>query len=65
MKDYCRINASIGLNGVIINKVEADPAYIDSPNLPKVAALANTFRPYGMKVYISVQLSPLPWSWAD
>jgi alpha-glucuronidase len=57
LHDYCRINASIGLNGVIINKVEADPAFIDSPCLPKVAALADVFRPYGMKVFVSVNFA--------
>jgi alpha-glucuronidase len=55
--DYSRINASIGLNGVIINKVEADPAFLDSKNLPKVAALAGIFRPYGMKVYVSANFA--------
>jgi alpha-glucuronidase len=57
LHDYCRLNASIGLNGCIINKVEADPAFIDSKNLPKVAALASIFRPYGIKTYVSINFA--------
>ena len=55
--DYARINASLGLNGTIINKVEADPAFIDSTNLAKVVALADVLRPYGIKVYVSANFA--------
>jgi alpha-glucuronidase len=49
--DYARINASIGINGVVLNNVNSDPTILDGSNLHKVAALADTFRPYGLKVY--------------
>ncbi|MBU6453949.1 MAG: alpha-glucuronidase [Cyanobacteria bacterium REEB67] len=57
LQDYSRINASIGINGVIINKVEADPAFIATPNLPKLVALADLFRPYGMRLYVSANFA--------
>jgi alpha-glucuronidase len=49
--DYARINASIGINGVVLNNVNSDPTIFDASNLRKVAVLANIFRPYGLKVY--------------
>jgi len=56
-KDYARANASIGINGTVLNNVNANPAFISSEFLPKVAALANVFRPYGIKVYLSINFS--------
>ena len=50
--DYARLNASVGINGVVLNNVNADPAFLDSENLRKVAAIAKTFRPFGLKVYL-------------
>jgi alpha-glucuronidase len=50
--DYARLNASIGINGFVLNCVNADPAILDVANLRKVAALADIFRPYGIKVYL-------------
>ena len=54
-KDYARANASIGVNGVVLNNVNADSQILTSSNLDKVAALATAFRPYGIKVYLSAQ----------
>ena len=52
--DYARANASIGINGVAINNVNASARYLTSEYLQKVKALAGVFRPYGIRVYLSV-----------
>jgi alpha-glucuronidase len=55
--DYARANASIGINGTVLNNVNASP-YILTPDwLGKAAALAGIFRPYGIRVYLSVRFS--------
>lgn len=54
-RDYARANASIGINGSVINNVNATPHFIQSENLPKVAALADVFRAYGIRLYLSVR----------
>ena len=51
--DYARANASIGINGAVLNNVNADAQILTSSNLDKVAALATVFRPYGIAVYLS------------
>lgn len=56
-KDYARANASIGINGVALNNVNASPQIIDSVYLKKVAALADVFRPYGIRVFLSVNFA--------
>ena len=53
IQDYARANASIGINGTVINNVNANPAVLTRPYLDKAAALARTLRPYGMRVYLS------------
>jgi alpha-glucuronidase len=55
--DYARACASIGINGVVLNNVNADPQILTGRYLPKVAALANVFRPYGISVYLSAQFA--------
>jgi alpha-glucuronidase len=52
--DYARANASIGINGVVLNNVNADARILTSANLDRVAALAAALRPYGIRVYLSV-----------
>ncbi|HEY4612891.1 MAG TPA: alpha-glucuronidase family glycosyl hydrolase [Bacteroidota bacterium] len=56
-RDYARANASLGINGTVVNNVNANPATLTSNHLSKVAALANVFRPYGIKVFLSVNFS--------
>jgi alpha-glucuronidase len=51
--DYARACASIGLNGTVLNNVNADPRILNPPYLEKVAALARALRPYGIRVYLS------------
>lgn len=52
--DYARINASLGINGAAINNVNADPRILSDQFLEKVAVLADIFRPYGIKIYLSI-----------
>ncbi len=53
-EDYARINASLGINGTVINNVNADPRILSDQFLQKIAALADVFRPYGIKIYLSI-----------
>jgi alpha-glucuronidase len=53
-RDYARANASIGINGTVVNNVNASSRFLTAEYLQKVAALANVFRPYGIKIYLSV-----------
>ena len=55
--DYARANASIGINGTVLNNVNAHPIMLTPQYLEKVEALANIFRPYGIKVYLSIKFS--------
>jgi alpha-glucuronidase len=55
--DYARSNASIGINGAVINNVNADVKFISAEYLPKIAALAAVWRPYGVRLYLSVNFS--------
>jgi len=55
--DYARANASIGINGTVINNVNANALILTPHYLEKVEALANTLRPYGIKVYLTARFS--------
>ena len=55
--DYARANASIGINGTVLNNVNANALKLTPLYLSKVAALADVFRPYGIKVYLSIRFS--------
>jgi alpha-glucuronidase len=54
---YARANASIGINGTVLNNVNASPDILTKDYLEKVKVLAGIFRPYGIKVYLSVNFS--------
>lgn len=56
-KDYARANASIGINGTVVNNVNANAQILTKEYLQKVAALANVFRAYGIKMYLSARFS--------
>jgi alpha-glucuronidase len=56
-KDYARANASIGLNGVVLNNVNANAQILTAQYLDKVAGLAAAFRPYGITVYLTARFS--------
>lgn len=55
--DYARANASIGINGTVLNNVNSNAQSLTAPYLEKAAALADVFRPYGIKVYLSARFS--------
>jgi alpha-glucuronidase len=58
--DYARADASLGINGAVLNNVSASSVYLTAPWIAKVAALAAVLRPYGIRVYLSVLFnSPL------
>jgi alpha-glucuronidase len=55
--DYARANASIGINGTVLTNVNANATFLTRPYLEKVKALADVFRPYGIKVYLTARFS--------
>lgn len=55
--DYARANASIGINGVVLNNVNANARILTRDYLLKVAGIAGALRPYGMRVYLSARFS--------
>ena len=52
-RDYARACASIGINGVILNNVNSQAEILSSEYLVETAALADVFRPYGIRIYLS------------
>jgi alpha-glucuronidase len=57
IKDYARANASIGINGVVLNNVNSKAIILTDEYLRKVAAIADVLRPYGIQVYLSVKFT--------
>jgi alpha-glucuronidase len=55
--DYARADASIGINGVVLNNVNAKADSLTAPYLAKTAALADIFRPWGLRVYLSARFT--------
>jgi len=56
-RKYARANASIGINGAVLNNVNASPLMLTAECLEKVKAIADVLRPYGIKTYLSVKFS--------
>lgn len=56
-KDYARANASLGINGAVLTNVNANAQVLTAQYIDKVAAIANVFRPYGIKVYLTARFS--------
>lgn len=56
-QEYARANASIGINGAVLNNVNASPKMLSSSILQRVKAIADVLRPYGIKVYLSVNFA--------
>ena len=54
---YARSNASIGINGAVLNNVNASPQMMTSEYLHKVKVIADFFRPYGIRVYLSINFA--------
>ena len=57
IEEYGRANASTGINGTVLNNVNAKPESLTTPYLEKTAALARTLRPYGIRVYLSANFN--------
>jgi len=55
--EYARANASIGINGAVLNNVNSRSDSLTSIYIEKTAALARAFRPYGVKVYLSARFT--------
>jgi alpha-glucuronidase len=55
--DYARAEASLGINGVTLNNVNAKAESLTAEYIAKAAALADVLRPYGIKVYLSARFS--------
>ncbi|HEY4941714.1 MAG TPA: alpha-glucuronidase family glycosyl hydrolase [Rhizomicrobium sp.] len=55
--DYARADASIGINGVVVNNVSAQAEILTPLYIRRAAALAAVFRPYGIKLYFSARFS--------
>jgi alpha-glucuronidase len=56
-RDYARANASIGINAVVVNNVNAVAVILRQDYIAKIRALADVFRPYGIRVFVSVRFS--------
>ncbi len=56
-KEYARANASVGINGAVLNNVNASPLMLSKEYLERVKAIAEVLRPYGIKTYLSVKFS--------
>ncbi|MFL6208566.1 MAG: alpha-glucuronidase family glycosyl hydrolase [Pyrinomonadaceae bacterium] len=57
LRDYARANASVGINGSVLNNVNANAKSLSTEYLRKTAAIADVFRPYGVRVYLSARFS--------
>ena len=57
LQQYARANASIGINGTVLNNVNASPKILSADYLEKVRWMAEVFRPYGIKVWLSVNFA--------
>jgi alpha-glucuronidase len=55
--DYARACASIGINGAVVTNVAANATSLTPPYIAKAAALANVFRPYGIRLYLTARFS--------
>ncbi|MGC9150988.1 MAG: alpha-glucuronidase [Microbacter sp.] len=56
-QEYARANASIGINGAVLNNVNASPLILTSEYLNRVKAIADVLRPYGITIYLSVNFA--------
>lgn len=54
---YALANAMAGINGTVVNNVNASPNMLRDDILERVAEVADIFRPYGIKVYLSVNFA--------
>lgn len=57
MNDYARANASVGINGAVVNNVNARAFMLEPRYIAKLKRLADAWRPYGIRVYLSARFS--------
>ena len=57
MKLYARACASVGINGTVLNNVNAKPEALSTESLQKTKAIADQLRPYGIRVYLSINFA--------
>ncbi|MBR2204861.1 MAG: alpha-glucuronidase [Prevotella sp.] len=57
MKMYARANASVGINGTVLNNVNAKPEALTTESLQKAKDIADQLRPYGIHVYLSINFA--------
>ena len=55
--NYARANASLGINGSVLNNVNASPKMMTAEYINKVKIIANILRPYGIRVYLSINFA--------
>lgn len=56
-REYARANASIGINGSVIDNVNASPQILTADYLARAKAIADVLRPYGVRVYLAVNFA--------
>ncbi|MBQ2210836.1 MAG: alpha-glucuronidase [Prevotella sp.] len=57
IREYARANASIGINSSVLNNVNASPKILTKPYLKEIQHIADILRPYGIKVYLSINFA--------
>jgi alpha-glucuronidase len=57
VRDYARLMASVGVNACSINNVNANPRVISAEFLPQLARVSEVFRPWGVKLFVSIDFS--------
>ena len=57
IREYARANASIGINGAVLNNVNASPKMLTTEYLKEVKKIADILRPYNIKVYLSINFA--------
>ena len=57
IKEYARANASIGINGTVLNNVNASPKMLTTEYLKEVKKIADILRPYNIRVYLSINFA--------
>ena len=57
LRQYARANASVGINGAVLNNVNAKPQTLATDNLQRVRWIADILRPYGIRVFLSVNFA--------
>jgi alpha-glucuronidase len=57
IREYARANASLGINGSVLNNVNASPNMLTTRYLKEVKKIADLLRPYHIKVYLSINFA--------